>query len=81
MCLAIPSKIVLIEGDYAEIDVGGVKRKANISMTPEAKVGDYVLVHAGFSISVVDEEEARETISMMQELASYDPSFQVGEVE
>lgn len=81
MCLAIPSKIVSIEGDMAEVDIGGVKKMANIMMTPEAKVGDYILVHAGFSISVVDEKEAEETLSMMQELASYDPSFQAGEVE
>lgn len=60
MCLAIPSKITSIKGNTAEIDVGGNTKEINITLTPEAKVGDYVLVHAGFSINVIDEKSAEE---------------------
>lgn len=60
MCLAIPSKILSVKGSFAEIDVGGNTKEINITLTPEAKVGDYVLVHAGFSINVIDEKSAEE---------------------
>lgn len=60
MCLAIPSKITSIKGNTAEIDVGGNTKEINITLTPEAKVGDYVLVHAGFSINIIDEKSAEE---------------------
>ena len=67
MCLAIPGKILSISGQNAMIDFGGVKREANVSLI-EPRVGDYVVVHAGFAIQVVDEEEARETIKLWEEL-------------
>jgi hydrogenase expression/formation protein HypC len=67
MCLAVPGKIVSISGQNAMIDFGGVQREANVSLI-EPKVGDYVVVHAGFAIQVVDEEEARETIKLWEEL-------------
>lgn len=60
MCLAIPSKILSIKGSTAEIDVGGNTKEINITLTPEAKVGDYVLIHAGFAINVIDEQSAEE---------------------
>lgn len=67
MCLAVPGRIVAIRGQNATIDFGGVQREANVSLI-EPKVGDYVVVHAGFAIQVVDEEEARETIKLWEEL-------------
>jgi hydrogenase expression/formation protein HypC len=67
MCLAVPGKIVSISGQNAIIDFGGVQREANVSLI-EPRVGDYVVVHAGFAIQVVDEEEARETIKLWEEL-------------
>jgi hydrogenase expression/formation protein HypC len=67
MCLAVPGKIVSISGQNALIDFGGVQREANVSLI-EPKVGDYVVVHAGFAIQVVDEEEAKETIKLWEEL-------------
>jgi hydrogenase expression/formation protein HypC len=67
MCLAVPGKIVSISGQNAMIDFGGVQREANVSLI-EPRVGDYVVVHAGFAIQVVDEEEARETIKLWEEL-------------
>ena len=63
MCLAVPGKIVKIEGDVGDIDFGGVIRKANITMV-EAKVGDWAIVHAGFAIELLDEEEAQKTLEL-----------------
>lgn len=66
MCVAVPSEIVSIDGTNAIVDMNGVKRKASIYLTPEAKVGDYVLLHAGFAIQVMDEKEAMETIELLR---------------
>ena len=70
MCLAIPVKIVSINGDQAEAEIGGVKRRVSIAFTPEAKIGDYVLLHTGYAIGVVDEAEAEETLKLLEEIAS-----------
>lgn len=72
MCLAIPGKIVEIDAkcEHATIDYGdGTKRKANITLV-DVKKGDYVLVHAGFAIEVLDEKEAQETLSLFREMLS-----------
>ena len=69
MCLAIPARVKSINGVEAEVEVGGVSRKASIILTPEARVGDYVLLHTGYAISVVDESEARETLKIFKEMA------------
>lgn len=68
MCLAVPVQIVAIEGTEAEVDIGGVRRRINIMLTPEAKVGDYVLLHTGYAINVVDEAEAQETLKILEEM-------------
>ncbi len=73
MCLAIPALVKSIDGSLAEVEVGGVTRQASLRLTPEAKVGDYVLLHTGYAISIVDEEEARETLKLLKELASQIP--------
>lgn len=70
MCLAIPAKIVGIDEKMATVDVGGVTRQASVVLLPEAAPGDYVLMHAGFAISLVDEDEALETIRLFDELVS-----------
>jgi hydrogenase expression/formation protein HypC len=57
-----------VEGDQAEVDIGGVGRKVSIALTPEAKVGDYVLLHTGYALNVLDEEEAQETLSLLERL-------------
>jgi len=67
VCLAVPGKIVRIEGDVGDVDFGGVIRKANISMV-EAEVGDWAVVHAGFAIDIMDEEEALETLRLWNEV-------------
>jgi len=68
MCLAIPAKIVKIKNGVAEVDFGrGVSREVNI-MLVNAKVGDYVLVHAGYAIQVVDKKMAKETLNLWNEI-------------
>ena len=68
MCLAVPALVKSIEGTQAEVEMGGVSRKTSIMLTPEVKVGDYVLIHTGYAISVVDEEEAHKTLELFREL-------------
>ena len=77
MCLAIPGKIVEIvdeENSIAKVEVGGVKRNINIGMLgkEEAGVGDYVLIHVGFAMSKVDEQEAQETLRILKEIGEFD---------
>ncbi len=68
MCLAIPAKILSLEGNKAQVDFGqGVLREVNISLV-EAKVGQYVLVHAGYAIQVLEEKEALETLDLWREV-------------
>lgn len=66
MCLAVPGKIVSIKGNIAEVDMAGTIRKASLQLIPEAQVGDYVLLHAGFAIQLLDEDEALETLKMLE---------------
>jgi len=64
MCLAIPAKIMNINGEKATVDFGqGVMREVNISLI-EAKLGEYVLVHAGYAIQIIEEQDAKETLSL-----------------
>jgi len=68
MCLAIPGKVVNVEGDKAQVDFGeGVLREVNVTLV-EAKIGEYVLVHAGYAIQVLDEKEALETLQLWNEI-------------
>jgi len=69
MCLAIPVQITSIDGTEAEVEFGGIAQKISVFLTPEARVGDYVLLHAGYAISVIDEEEAQETLRIFEEIA------------
>jgi hydrogenase expression/formation protein HypC len=72
MCLAVPVQVVSIDGNEAEVEIGGVKRRVSIILTPEARAGDYVLLHTGYAINVIDEAEAQETLKILEEMASYD---------
>jgi len=81
MCLAIPGKIVEIvdEGNHiAKVEVGGVKRNVNIGMLgkDEARVGDYVLIHVGFAMSKVDEQQAEDTLRVLKEIGEFDLEFE-----
>jgi hydrogenase expression/formation protein HypC len=70
MCLAIPSKIVKIKDNVATIDVDGVQREASLLLIDNPKIGDYVIVHAGFAINKINEEHALESLKLMREAAS-----------
>lgn len=72
MCLALPMRIVAVDGALATIAAEGLEQQASLALVPEAVVGDYVLVHAGYALSVIDEAEARETIDLLREMAAYD---------
>ena len=69
MCLAIPALIKSIDGNEAEVEIGGISRHISLWLTPEAKVGDYVLIHTGYAINVLDQEEALETLRLLEELS------------
>lgn len=66
MCLALPGKIIEINGENATIDYGGIKKEANISFI-ECKIGDYVLVHVGFAIEVIDKKKAEGMYKLIEE--------------
>jgi len=68
MCLAVPMKIISIEGDFAVVEAGRIRQRACIQMLPKVKTGDYVLIHAGFAIEKVDSQKARESLRMFDEI-------------
>jgi hydrogenase expression/formation protein HypC len=68
MCIAIPVLIKSIEGTDAEGEIGGIRRKISLFLTPEARIGDYVLVHTGYSIGIIDQKEAEETLKLLAEV-------------
>jgi len=74
MCLAVPVKITFIEGDQADVDIGGVGRRVSIALTPEARIGDYVLLHTGYAINVLNEAEAKETLDILERMVAADGS-------
>ncbi len=75
MCLGVPGRVIEIADEnglarMGKVDFGGVIREVCLTYTPEAQVGDYVIVHAGFAISRLDEEEAQETLTLLEEFFS-----------
>ena len=68
MCLAVPGKIIEQSGEEATVDLQGNRLKVSTALTPEAVVGDWVLVHAGFAITQLDEAEARETWEYLRQV-------------
>lgn len=78
MCLAVPGKIVSVKEDdsmlrMARVSFGGVIKEVSLAYTPEAGPGDYVIVHAGFALNRIDEQEAQEILDMLAELAAQEP--------
>ena len=69
MCLAIPALIKSVIDKEAEVEIGGITRRISLWLTPEARVGDYVLVHTGYAINVLDQQEAEETLKLLEEIA------------
>ncbi len=75
MCLAIPGKIVSIYGDnpfdkMGKVSFGGIIKNVSLAYVPEAEVGNYVIVHVGFALSIVDEDEAQQTLADLEEMKS-----------
>jgi hydrogenase expression/formation protein HypC len=70
MCLAIPSKIVKIKDNMGVIDVEGVQKEVSLLLIEDPRIGDYVIVHAGFAIQKIDEAEANESLKILREMAS-----------
>ncbi len=68
MCLAFPAKVLNIEGDLATVERSGVKRSASLMLLPETKIGDYVLVHAGFAMQIIDEQELKIRDALVAEM-------------
>lgn len=71
MCLAIPMKIVKIEKEFAEVETSGLRRTINIQMLKHPKIGDFVLVHAGFAIEKLDPRRAKETLDLVKEMEKH----------
>lgn len=78
MCLAIPAKIISVDDTTAHCEMSGVTKDVDISLTPQAKAGDWVIVHVGFALQVIDPEKAAETLAAMQAVADAQKSVAVG---
>jgi hydrogenase expression/formation protein HypC len=71
MCLAIPMRITSVDDTLATIVTAGLEQRCSIVLVPDARAGDYVLVHAGFAISLIDEAEANETLDLLREIGAF----------
>lgn len=81
MCLGVPGKIISINGDdpfyrMGKIDFNGVQKEASLAYTPEANEGDYVIVHAGFALNVIDEDEANQVFAYLHEIGEIEEELQ-----
>jgi hydrogenase expression/formation protein HypC len=85
MCLGVPGKIVELyeQGglQMCKVDFGGVFREACLAYVPEAKLGDYTLIHVGFALNLIDEAEAQETLALLQDIASFEDELGFGATE
>ncbi|MCI1191886.1 HypC/HybG/HupF family hydrogenase formation chaperone [Calidifontimicrobium sp. SYSU G02091] len=71
MCLALPARIVELQtADQAVVELGGVRKSISVALTPQARVGDYVIVHVGHAIGLLDAEEAEKTLALFAEMAA-----------
>jgi hydrogenase expression/formation protein HypC len=70
MCLAVPAKVLEVNGATARVEIGGNIREANLSLVEDAKAGDYIMLHAGFAIAKYEPEEALRTLELLKELAN-----------
>ena len=76
MCLALPARVAaLLPDEMAVVDLGGVRKEISLALTPEARVGDYVIVHVGHAIGRLDTEEAERTLALFAEMAALDPTM------
>ncbi len=70
MCLAIPMKLIKIEGDKGEVELSGVKKEISLKLLKEVEIGDYLIIHAGFAIEKLNEEEAKKTLAIWEEISN-----------
>jgi len=69
MCLAVPALVLSIDGDFAQVDFGGASKKICVTLLPELKVGEYVIIHTGYAIEKMKPEEAKKTLALFEEMA------------
>lgn len=81
MCLAVPGKVVSLDGSLARVDFGGVERELCMDLLPGVGPGAWVLAHAGFAIQSLDEEEAQATLALFQEWADFEAENALGPTE
>jgi hydrogenase expression/formation protein HypC len=79
MCLALPMRITAVDGAMATIVAEGLEQHCSVMLVPQAGVGDYVLVHAGFAINLIDESEAQETLDLLREIGAFDDGLDDGQ--
>jgi len=69
MCLAVPARVLSIDGDFAQVDFGGVSKRVCVTLLPGLEVGEYVIVHTGYAIERMKPEEAKKTLALFEEMA------------
>lgn len=74
MCLAVPMKLISREGETGKVELGGIQREISLMLLPEAEIGEYVVVHAGFAIQKLDEKDAQETLRILKEMGDLNES-------
>jgi hydrogenase expression/formation protein HypC len=81
MCLSIPSKVISINGNKATVSVGGTEYEASLQLVEDVEIGDYVLLHTGFAIQKISEEDANETMKLLRELGAIDEKIREEEAK
>jgi len=79
MCLSVPAKVISIDNDKAIVSIGGTKYEASLQLIEDVVVGDYILLHTGFAIQKLSEDEAQETIKLLHELGEIDQEIRDAE--
>jgi hydrogenase expression/formation protein HypC len=72
MCLAVPMRLLELHGQSGILEIGGVRKEVMLTLTPEAKVGDWLVVHAGYALEILDEKEAENTVILLRSLGESD---------
>lgn len=72
MCLSVPMKVTEIRGEKGRAEIGGMSREVDLRFLPCVKIGDYIMVHAGFALQKLDQEEAEETLSLLREMLAHE---------
>jgi len=73
MCLAIPMKLLERHGQSGIVEIGGVRKEVMLMLTPDARIDDYLIVHAGYALEILDEQEAERTLALLREMGESEP--------